>query len=178
MRYKGKFIGLNLKEERALIGLIIKAFTKYSSLTEEQQYTLKKSFEVITKNQEFTKKTFDQLLNVLYFVLYFKPIDFHRDAAGHKSGGWYTIPKGNPIFASKRLNNRLSKRRNYIDDAWENEFQESFDWEAAEIKKETKRNAKEVIKEILGPDGVKKISDSRDPRSAVIVPFKKPDPRP
>lgn len=173
MRYKGDFIGLLLKEERVVIDYIIRAYSKYASLSEPQIYNLDKSLRIIADNQEFTKVTFDKLLDLFYYTLHFDPIAFHTHPKnGYFWGGWYEIPSSNRDLAAKKLSNRIKKRRRFIDDSWYREFNESFDWETLVDKDESKKAAKEGIKNALGSRSGE-ISDGRDPRSAVVVPFSK-----
>lgn len=175
MRNKGDFIGLTLKEERALIELIVHALGRLPNLTSDEQYIVKKSFDVIAKNQEFKKGTFNKLTSILYRKLHLEPIQTHDYERGPGSGSWYIIPSSNIVLASKRLKNRLKKRRRYIDESWWEHFNESFDWESYDSKEmeERKTQARKAIEEILGPDGIKEISDDRDPRNVVMFPDKK-----
>ncbi len=174
MRYKGDFIGFNQREERELLALIVEALARLKDLSSNDQYIVKKAFQVFAKNQELKRDTFEKLMVILYMKLHLEPIEFHKDAkGGYFSGGWYFIPPNNQIEAAKKLKRRLKKRQEAIDAAWFDQFYESFDWESYVDKEAEKQTAKEALKEILGPDGIKEISDNRDPRNVIMFPDKK-----
>lgn len=175
MKYKGDFVGLQLKEEKALIRYIVNAYTYHKSLSEPQLFLLGKSLRIMSDNQEFKRTTLDELLALFYNKLQFDHLSFQGEGkrGGFLWGGWYDIPKNNPEIAAKRLKNRIIKRRRNIDAAWFHEFDETFDWQSLHGLEQCKESSKELIKKSLG-GRVEEIAKDRDPESAVIIPFNKP----
>ncbi len=175
MRYKSNgFVGMHLWEEKAVIEYIVKAYVLHEDLTEPQLFLLAKSLRIVTDNQEFTQTTLNQLLDFFYLTLHFEPIEFQEHPEkGFLWGGWYDFTTKDRNLTAKRLSNRKKKRRQHIDEVWYREYNESFDWESMRDPEKTRENTKELMKRDLGAERVKDITDGRDPRSAVIVPFKK-----
>ena len=170
MKYKGEFIGLNLKEERAIIESLVTAFSQYEKLTDNQRILIDTSIKVMMFNYEFKKSTFENLMR-LFALLGIDPPEFHRDdKGGHFWGGWYKIPVGNKPEADKRLANRHRKRKIAWQHAWWLTFGETWDWEERVDSETLREHANELFKK-----RDVKVSEEKDPRDVVVIPFRRSD---
>ncbi len=168
MKYKGNFIGLLLKEERAIIESLVTAFSQYDKLSDNQRILIDTSIKVMMYNYEFKKSTFEDLMR-LFALLGIDPPEFHQDGkGGHFWGGWYQIPAGDKRAADKKLAIRHRKRKRAWEHAWWLTFGETWDWEE-QIDSETLR---EHAKELFKKRDID-INEGRDDRDVVVVPFKR-----
>ncbi len=173
MRYKGTFVGLHLWEERVIIRYIAKAIkaANLNLLSNEQTELVKRALRVFVNNTELTKPTLDKLLDLFYYKLNLPKIEFARDKkGGYLWGGWYTIP-GDREGAAKRLHQRRKKRFLYLDDAWYEVFDVSFNYKDLDEQNTNYEKLDEFVTSALSPEDIDEITRNRDPRSAVIVPI-------
>ena len=164
-----EFVGLTLKEEKAIIESLVKALSLSNSLSEPNQHLIDSCIQIMLRNQELKISTFNRLVKLLP-VLGIELVNLHRDKnKDFLWGAWYNIPLKNKETANKKLTIRKRKRNEVFENAWYETFGETFGWEEI-IDKDA---AKKRLKSKLGSNQIDELDEERDPGNAVILPFTK-----
>ena len=166
MKYKGDFIGLNLKEDKAIIESLVKSFPQRHRLSQAHQQIIDTAIKVMLNNYELKRTTFDELMNA-FANIGLKPIEFHSDSkGGHFWGGCYDIPANDRTLALKKLSSRSRKRMKAWKDAWFIEFGVTYSpEEVADVG-----SYEEHVKTVLGSSH-DLINSEQEPKDVKVLPF-------